>query len=124
MTSVVGLLALVCVEGLFLPGEQFTCCGPDDVWEADEGLMVGTNEGGGSLTQVSYCLSNISILRIVTCMIVVFHCNGVKKLKSTQKLLSCYLGFNDSNQEHIIGLISFLLECHKLQCFHSATYGK
>lgn len=44
-----GLLSLSCVQGFITT--QYTCCGPDDVWEADEGFMFGSNAGGGSMTQ-------------------------------------------------------------------------
>ena len=47
------LLSLACVQGLFLRDDaQYTCCGPDDVWEVDEGFMFGSNAGGGSMKQV------------------------------------------------------------------------
>ena len=55
MTTLIvfGLITLARVQGRFLSSAQYTCCGPDQVWEADEGFVVGSNAGGGTLTEVS-----------------------------------------------------------------------
>ena len=51
---VIGLLSLACVQGLFLSDALYTCCGPDDVWEADEGYLIGSTADGGTVTKVHF----------------------------------------------------------------------